>query len=457
MDKITYRKELSISREVDVLVIGAGPAGLGAAISAARNGAETLLIDVNGSVGGQAVAGLVGPFMTSYDAKNENMVIKGVFEEIVDRMVARGGAIHPEDVPSEHQWSGFFVIGHAHVGPFDHECFKKVSTEMLQESGASLLLHTQFIDTCVDNGKITGAVIANKSGISMIKAKVFIDCSGDADVAARSGVDFTLGNPEDGNIQPATLFFRIGNVDTEALRNHMAEHRTEIKPFYGPFSWLIKEKAVEWGDIPRAEICMFESPEPGEYRINVSRILDIDGTKAEDLTKAELIGLEQVHKIFNFLKKYAIGFENAKFIGTASMIGVRESRHIHGKYILTADDVKACRVPDDSIAVMATNLDTHNKNDAGGTFYLLENGDFFGVPYSCLLPEGVDNLLVAGRSISAESVAASAIRMIPCCIAFGQAAGTAAAIAVNESVDIDALDINLLRKKLIQQGAYLGN
>lgn len=208
--------------------------------------------------------------------------------------------------------------------------------------------------------------------------------------------------------------------------------------------------------MPRAEVCLFESPEPGEYRLNVTRILDVDGTRAEDLTRAELEGLRQVHKVFSFLKKYAVGFENAKFMGTAATIGIRETRHIEGLYRLTADDVINCRVPENTIAVMATNMDTHNKSDPGGTYYTLEKGPYFGVPYPCLVPKGISNLLVAGRAISADAMAGSAIRMIPCCLVFGQAAGTAAALAVRDDKTPAEVDVTMLREKLKEQGAYLG-
>jgi hypothetical protein len=199
---------------------------------------------------------------------------------------------------------------------------------------------------------------------------------------------------------------------------HIREHADEILPFYGPYSWLIREKQEEWGDVPRAEVCLFEGMVPGEFRLNVTRILDVDGTRAEDLTRAEIEGLRQVHKVFGFLKKYAVGFENARFMGAAGSVGIRETRHIDGVRRLTAEDVSGCRVPEDSIAVMATCMDTHNKSDPGGTFYPLTNGPYFGVPYGCLVPKGIANLLVAGRSISADSVAASATRMIPCCMVF---------------------------------------
>lgn len=456
MEKVTFAREIPVYRDVDVLVVGAGPAGMCAAICAAREGAKTLVFDQNGCVGGQATVGLVGPFMTSYDAKNERMVIRGIFEEIVERMKALGGAIDPGEIEARQPRSGFYNIGHAHVGPFDHECLKRVGTEMILEAGAELLLNTQFIDVIQQDGHIEGVVIANKSGMSVIRAKIVIDCSGDADVAARSGVKYELGNVLDGNIQAATLFFRVGNVDTERLKAHMAEHQAEIKPFYGPFSWLIREKAEEW-DVPRYEICMFEGTTPGEYRLNVTRILHCDGTKAEDLTRGEIEGMRQAHKTFDFLKKYAVGFENAVFLGTADTLGIRETRHIDGIRRLTVDDVKVCAVPEDSIAVMATNMDTHNKDDAGGTYYTHTAGPFFGVPYGCLVAKGVDNLLVAGRSISTDAVAGSATRMIPCCMVFGQAAGTAAAMAVRENLAPADVSVPELRENLKKQGAYLSD
>lgn len=456
METISFAKQLPIYDTVEVLVVGAGPAGIGAAVSAARAGAQTLVIDQNGCVGGQATMGLVGPFMTSYDAKGQTMIIRGVFKEIVDRMKALGGAIDPGEIDAEQPYSGFYKLGHKNVGPFDHECFKLVCTQMIVESGAKLLLHTQFIDTLTEDGKITGVVVANKSGMSVIRAKIVIDCSGDADVAARSGVGFELGRVEDGNMQPATLFFRLGNVDTKRLSEHIREHRDEIRPFYGPFSWMIREKAEEWGDVPRGEVCLFESPTAGEYRINTTRILNVDGTNAEDLTRAELIGLQQAHQVYKFLRNNAPGFENATLIATAETIGIRETRHIDGVYRVVGEDVEQCRVPYDTIAVMATNMDTHNKNDVGGTFFTLQNGPYFGVPYRCLVPNGIDNLLVAGRSISADALAGSAVRMIPCCIAFGQAAGTAAAMAVAQGLKPSEVDSDLLRKDLEKQGAYLG-
>ena len=305
-----------------------------------------------------------------------------------------------------------------------------------------------------EGDRIGGVVIANKDGLSVVRAKVVVDCTGDADVAARAGCPYVVGSEEDGNIQPASLFLRLYNVDTPRVAEHMAQHREEIRPFYGPYSWLIRERPQAWGDIPRAEVGVFADVQEGEYRLNVTRVLDVDGTKAEDLTRAELEGLEQAHKVFRFMRENAVGFENARMIGTAATIGIRETRHIRGEYRLSGEEVAACRVPEGTIAVMATNMDTHNRDNPGGSFIVPTAGPYFGVPYLCLVPKGADNLLVAGRAISADALAGSAVRMMPSCMAFGQAAGVAAAMAAIPPRDVD---VAALRRKLTDQGAFVGD
>lgn len=454
---VLFQQELPVFRQVDVVVVGAGPAGIAAAVAAARNGAKTLVFDGGGCIGGMATSGMVGPFMTSYDAPAEHMIIRGVFEELVDRMVELGGAVHPGKVHNEEPYSSYYRIGHNNVTPFDASAFKLVGMRMIRESGAELLLHTQFVDVIKDDQRITGVVVANKDGLSVIEAKMVVDCSGDADVAARAGVKFVIGNEEDGNIQPASMFLRLGNVDIDKVSAHMAKHQQEIFPFYGPYSWLIREEKEDWGDFPRAEIGVFADVQDGFCRLNCTRVLDVDGTKTEDLTRATMIGQEQCYHVFNFLKKHAEGFENAVLVSTADTIGVRETRHIEGEYRLTGAEVAACKVHDDAIACMATNMDTHNKDNPGGTLHIPTAGPYFTVPYPCLVAKGVDNLLVAGRAISADAQAGSAIRMMPSCMAFGEAAGTAAAMAAAQGIKPKDVDVPQLRDTLRHQGAFVGD
>lgn len=447
--------------DTDVLVLGAGPAGFCAAVAAAREGARVLLVEKGGCAGGMATAGLVGPFMTCYDAAGEEMILRGLFSEVVDALVERGGAIHPAQVRKGTPYTSWIELGHDHVTPFDPEVLKHLLDDMLAAAGVRVLYHTAFVEPLLDGGRVSGAVLHSKSGFSTVGAKVTVDCTGDADAAFRAGVPCEMGNEAAGVTQPATLFFRISHVDSPTLEQDVAEHRhtfhRENGVNYRSLHWRVAQarEAGDWS-LRRTSIGLYKGVREDEWSVNTSRIMDIDATDAESLTRGEAEGRRQVAEIMAFLRKYVPGCADARLMSTGSTLGIRESRHIQGEYRLTLEDILQGRVSEDSILLCSNSVDIHGRFGPESNQYIaVEHGRYYGVPYRCLIPRGVDGLLVAGRSLSAQSEAAGAVRVMPPCMAMGQAAGTAAALAVRVGQEPRHLDPAFLREELRRMGAYL--
>lgn len=449
------------SIDTDIVVVGAGPAGFCAAIAAARHGAKVTLVEKNGFAGGMATAGLVGPFMTCYDKSGKTMIIRGLFEEVVDRLVARGGAIHPSLVRSGTAYTSWITNGHDHCTPFDAEMLKKLIDDMLTEAGISVLYHTAFLETVIENNAARGVLVHTKGEYLSIRAAVVIDCTGDGDVAASAGVPFEMGNEKLGLMQPATMFFRICNVDSAALEADIAANRhlfhRENGVNYRSFHWHVA-RAREAGDwtLDRVSIGLYKSVREDEWCVNTSRIMGVDSTDSASLTRGEIEGRRQVEEIMGFLRKYIPGCECAKLMSSGSTLGIRESRHIAGEYQLTLDDVLNGTVTEDAVVLCSNSVDVHGRFGPKSNEYItVRDGEFYGIPYRCLLPQKIDGLLIAGRCISAESEAAGAVRVMPPCMAMGQTAGTAAALAVKKAIEPRAICIRELKQALRENGAYL--
>ena len=461
MSDYQFSCSVPFAYQPQIAVVGGGPAGVCAAIAAARNGAKVLLIESGNCLGGMATLGGVNPFMTCYDKTGENMIIRGLFEEIVNRLVARGAAIPPKDVPAGQAYTSYIVVGHNHVTPFDAETLKVVLDEMCQEAGVQVLFHSTFVSPILTGNALRGLVIATKAGLQAVQADLVIDCTGDADVAYRSGVPCELGDEASGRIQPATMFFRIGNVDLAKVDADIQKNRDNFYRKngvnYRSFHWRVSEarEKGDW-DLQRVSIGMFRGVKEDEWNINTSRMMGVNGTDPVSVSQAEVEGRRQVQHIFAFLKKYVPGCENAVLMSTPAHVGIRETRHIKGEYTLTTDDVLNGVVPEDSILLAANSIDVHGRfGPMSNEYVTVEKGDYYGVPYRCLVPLQVENLLVAGRSVSATSEAAGAIRVMPPCMALGQAAGTAAALALQAGVSVRGLDAKTLRDTLKAQNAYL--
>lgn len=444
-----------------LLVVGGGPSGVCAAVAAARRGIQTILLDSGNCLGGMGTKGLVGPFMTCYDARGETMIIRGLFEEIVDRLVSLGGAIHPREIRQGTEFTAWISEGHDHCTPFDPEILKLVYDRICREAGVKVLFNTHFMRPVMKGRSVKGAEIVGPSGIERIIADMVIDSTGDGTVAARSGVPFVLGDKESGRIQPASLFFRINNVDSDRLIADVVPHLPEFRRVNGVsyrcLHWRVAEAeaAGEW-DLARKSVNIWRSVEADQWVVNCTRIHNVDSTDTENLTEAEFEGRRQVEELMHFFHKYVPGCEKATLMGTGSVMGIRESRHPQGNYVQKVDDLIAGVVPDDSILLSANSIDVHGAvgGPAGGLYMPIKK-DMYGIPYRALLPGSVDGLLLSGRCISADTASAGAIRVMPPAMAIGQASGTAAALSILGKVQPRDLDPGDLIAALKQDKAFL--
>jgi glycine/D-amino acid oxidase-like deaminating enzyme len=440
--------------ELDVLVVGGGNAGCAAALAAARNGARTLLVERYGFLGGTATAAMVGPWMTFHSGSER--IVGGIAEEIVARLVAAGGS------PGHLVDSSDYVPT---ITPFDPELHKALLFEMMAESGVELLLHALVVDALRDaRGAVRGARFATVAGPRDVRARVTIDATADAYVAAAAGCGLQQGDAE-GRVQPASLMFRLSHVDLGALAHYVRTHpdqmRTSLKAHErSPQTitavaglYALWRAAQDDGiAIPRELVSFFVTPYPDEVTVNMTRVVDIDPLDPDDLTRAEIEARAQVMRLLAFFRARVPGFSKARLAATATQIGIRESRRVVGEYTLTADDILNARTFDDAVARSAYPIDIHNPSGSGTTTHRLPPGSAYEIPYRCLVPLAVDGLLVAGRCISTTHEALASTRLTPTVMTLGQAAGTAAALAVRERCAVRALDPQLLREQLRADG-----
>jgi FAD-dependent oxidoreductase family protein len=442
----------------DVLVVGGGNAGCAAALAAARNGVRTMLVERYGFLGGTATASMVGPWMTFHSGGDR--IVGGIAQEMVDRLVELGAS------PGHITDSSDYV---ATITPFDPEIHKALLFDLMKEAGVSLLLHAYFLEAVRDDhGRVRGARFATVGGIREILAGRTIDATADAFVAESAGVRMQESELR-GRVQPATMMFRLSHIDTVALatyvRQHPDEMRTSLKTHQRTPKNLtavaglyqLWNAARERGEITiqRELVSLFITPYADEMTVNMTRVVEIDPLDPDDLTRAEVEARGQVMELLRFFRKNVPGFENARIAATATQIGIRESRRIVGEYTLTAKDVLEARQFPDAIARSAYPIDIHNPTGSGTTTVRLPPGASYEIPYRCLVPAEVDDLLVAGRCISTTHEAHATTRLTPTVMTMGQAAGTAAAISVKSHVPFRRIDPRLLRERLAADGVDL--
>ena len=414
----------------NLIVAGGGFSGVAAALSAAREGLSVMLIERGNCFGGASVTGLVNPFMPywtkSKDEHKRVYLSAGIFREILNAL-SEAGALGANEMT------------------FDEEYLKLLLNRMIIKAGVKPLFHSYVTGADITDGVVNSITVANKSGNTKFTADYFIDATGDGDIAALCGFPFRIGRAKDGLCQPMTLCFRLADVDMQAF----AKARPMINPLYKEFREQGKIKNI------REDVLFFYTLTDGIVHFNSTRVVKKNPVDAFDVTEAEIDAREQVFELYNFLKERVDGFQNSRLIMTAPQIGVRESRKIDGEYILTAEDLMACTKFYDSIAIGNYDIDIHNPEGSGTSHYYFKDGEYYTIPYRCLIPKDGKNILVAGRCVSATHEAQASIRIIPIVCCLGEAAGTAAAVASKSGANVKDANIAEIQQILRANGAII--
>jgi FAD dependent oxidoreductase len=451
-DHVLRERTIPFDDSWDVIVVGGGPAGCAAAAAAARENARTLLLEATAVLGGMGTAGLV-PWFCGYD-DGEKIIARGLAEHVRCALrdnipyLKKAMAAHPLRAPA-----------------IDPELLKRVYDEMVTGAGAEVLFHSQL---CAVERSPQGApqalVVSSKAGLSAYRAKVYVDCTGDGDLAAWAGARFEKGD-ESGGMQPATHCFIIDNIDEELLAKGPQVH------FYDPDSPVWKAVASDkYPLIEELHSCSMKLA-PRTFGFNTGHVFDVDNTDPQSTSRALLQGRQMAIQYRDAFAEYLPAFAESTLAATGSLLGVRETRRITCDYVLTIDDYLARRSFPDEICRNAYGIDVHQSREKNqdltkksipelkarnqSSVQSLKPGESFGVPYRCLTPKGLDNVLVAGRCISTDRQANGSTRIMACCLNTGEAAGVAAAMAASDSADVRTVDTDQLRSKLKAHGAYL--
>lgn len=438
----------------DVVVVGGGVTGVAAGIAAARNGAKVILLEPRPFVGGNATTGLC---LHNFVNKFNRQVVFGLAQEIVDELIKMGGAVG--HIP----YKGFTSA----VTPVDGNFFRIKTTQMLAEAGVQVLYGATVVSATSENKKAKELTFAAKGGLHQLTAKNIVEASGDGDVAAMLGVPFRFGDGPKKRMQPISMILHFHNVDTRTIAKEMGEVEPAmaVRPEGGePIPVYFNGSFAKWDDIVisqgifpnKGRNVFFNTVWPDQVNVNTSAVLDVDGTDPVALSKATADLTAQCYKIGNFMKEHIPGFSQGYMV-PAAIPGVRESRNINGRYQLTDEDVLEGHKFDDTIGQVCFPVDIHAPDSSQAIFHQIGGDGSFDIPYRSMLPNELDNMVVAGRCVSATHVAHGATRNMAPCLVMGEAAGTAAAMASSQGINVADIDIKKLQQQLLKQNVFLGD
>lgn len=434
----SYKNEIEEIADVDVLVAGGGPAGICAAVAAARQGAKVLLVERYGAVGGNLTLGNVSPIL--------GKVSKGtMYDEVIDLLSAK----HQDELKVETR-NGKEI----HI---DAEEAKGILINFLDSNNVDVMLQTVICDVIKDNNDLKGLIVTTPCGLKAITAKRIIDATGDGTVAYLSGSEYKIGRDGDGRTQPVTLEFTINNVDESRAIMCFGGSDPVTLPDGKKYSEFCKE-CEQNGILPKnvSIVRLHRTFYSGERNVNATQMNEISGLDTADLYKAEVELRNQIDRVVDFLRKYIPGYENCMLKTTADTLGVRETRRIMGEYVMCDEDVEQGKHYDDAIVHNAWFLiDIHNPSGGGQAEGHSKMAQPYDIRYGALLPLGVENLLTAGRCISGTHRAHASYRVMAICMATGEAAGIAAALSIKENVMPRNLHIRKIRDVLIDKGIEL--
>ena len=433
---LSYRRELDIRHQVDVLVVGGGPAGIAAALAAARQGCSVRLIEAGSCLGGMGTAGMVPAFMQFTDGIN--FLAGGIGREVLDALRQAGGTVPPDGTAIR------------------AEVLKRVYDELLTAAGIPFTFHVQLVDVTVRDGHVAEAIGAGKNGLFAIRAAALVDGTGDGDVAALAGAPYEKGDAV-GHMMPGTLCSLWAGINWDKVRQSgLGVGNKRIEDAFKDGVFTLEDRHL-----------------PGMWRVgatigggNIGHTFDLDGTDEESLTRAYVWGRKSMREYERYYKEYLQGFEQMELVATGALLGVRETRRITGDYVLNVEDFQRRAVFDDEIGRYSYPIDIHvAKPDKDSyerfqkeyTMFRLGKGESYGLPYRILTPQGLKNVWVAGRCVSTDRSMQASLRVMPGCYITGQAAGVAAAMAVQTGTDSRGIDVRDLQTRLNAMGAYLPN